>query len=115
QHDIDALGNVRMPERLIGEPISARHLFGIEADFLTKCTAQSMKRAAFDGVPQVRRIDNKTAVMRAHEALRPYMTGLAIHFDLCNLSHNGFSPERVRDTASGQDVLFTDRFRRWPR
>jgi hypothetical protein len=38
------------------------------------------------------------------------MTGLAIYFDLCDLRHDGLAAERVRHTASSEDVSFSGRF-----
>src|ERR1700736_5753021 len=43
QHDLNALGSIGMPESRMREPVHARHLLGIEADFLVQGAAQAMK------------------------------------------------------------------------
>src|SRR5215831_14999290 len=63
-----------------------------------------MQHSAFHRVTQALRVHHQTAVMRTHEALRPYMTGLAVYFHLGNLSHNGLAAERVCHAAPSQDV-----------
>ena len=69
-------------------PIPARHFFRVEPDFLVNRAAQAVQGAALDRVMQALGIHHKAAVMRAYDSLRPYMTGLTIHFNLGDLRHN---------------------------
>src|SRR5260370_35475715 len=96
------------------DPIPAGPLFGTEPDLPMNRAAQAVQGAAFDGVVQALWIHHEAAVMRAHDPLRPDVAGLSIHFDLGDLRHNGLAAERVRDTASRQNVAVATGFRRWP-
>jgi len=115
QDDINALGNIGVAESRGREPVLAGHLLRIESDFFVKSAAEAMKRTAFNGVPQAFRIHRQTAIVRAHQTLRPNMTRLAIHFDVGDLRNNRMAPERVCYTAAGEDLAFTSRVRRGPR
>ena len=93
QQDVDPFWYVGMAERGMREPVHARHLFGVEPHFFVQSAAQAVKRAAFDGVAKAKRIDDQAAVVRAHQALRPDVTGLPIHLDLRDLRDDGLPAE----------------------
>ncbi len=109
EYDIDALGNVCVPECRVREPVDARHLLGGEPDFLVKGAAQAVKRTTFQRATKALRIYNQTAVVSAHQALRPHMTGLAIHLYLGDLGNDRLPAEGVSDTATREDIPFTAR------
>ena len=90
------------------DPVHARDLLGVEPNFFVNGAAQAVKHSAFHGVTQALGIDHETAVMCAHQPLRPYMAGLAVHFDLGDLRDDGLAAERVCDAASGQDVSLAE-------
>jgi hypothetical protein len=88
QNDLDSIGNVSVAERLVRNPADACDFLRVELNLFVNSTAQPVQQRALDSVPQGLGIDDQTAVMRTHEALRPYVAGLAIHFDLGDNRNN---------------------------
>jgi hypothetical protein len=50
-----------------------------------------VEHASFDGAAQSLRVDDQPAVVRAHEPLRPNVTGSAIDLDLGDLCDDGLA------------------------
>src|SRR4051812_6024298 len=91
-------------------PIDARHLFSIELHFLEKRSAQSVKHAVLDGSPQSFGIDDKSAVLRAHQPFHPNVAGFTIDLDLRDLSDDRLTTIRIGNAAARQDLSGANRF-----
>ncbi len=103
EHDIHLGGNVRRPRDGIGSPIHAGHVAAVEHHFFHQAAAHGLDQVRFDRGPQRVRIDDQSAIVRAHEAFHVHGAGSPIDFHFCDRAHEGSVARAESDPAAGRD------------
>ena len=89
-------------------PVNAGNLLFVELDFFEECAADSVKKVALDSALEPVRINDETAVMRAHHTLDPDAPRLTVHFHLHYMSDSGANTVCICKTATCEDTVCPD-------